>query len=131
MFVCFPSRDPCDFRSSSVADLKRILQGNGLFSGGNDEFLDESCNGEVSCILSGFETRFFSEDALLSIRFESGSWSGGPKILNKSCNGEVNSILTRIKTRLHHDPVGFFTEEQRNLLRILMGLDARKTDFLD
>ena len=30
--ACDPSGDPCDFLSSSVTDLKRILQGNALFS---------------------------------------------------------------------------------------------------
>ena len=91
----YPGVDPCDFLSSSVTVLQRILQGNALFPWGNNEFLDKSCNGEVSGILTGFETRFISEDALLSIRFKSGSWSGGPKILHESCNGEVHSILTR------------------------------------
>ena len=107
-----PSGDPCDFLSSSVTDLKRILQGIALFPWGNEEFLEETCNWEVSWILTRFETRCCSEDTLLSIPFELGSWSGGTKILEETCNWEVIRNLTRLMTRLYHDPLGFFTEER-------------------
>ena len=81
-----PSRDPRDFLSSSGMDLGRILQGTALFSWGNEQFLETACNWEVFWILTRFEARCFSEDTLLSIPFESGSWSGGPKILEETCN---------------------------------------------
>ena len=161
-----PSGDLCDFLSCSVTDLIRILQGTALFSWGNDEFLEEACNGEVPKILQGLETRFSSEKAQLSILFEAGSWLGCSKFLEEACNGEVPKILpgfetrfssemvqrsilfksgsysrcsvilveacngeviknlTRFLTRLHHDPFRFFTEERRNLLRILMGSES-------
>ena len=126
-----PSGDPCDFLSSSVTDLKRILQGNALFSSGNEEFLVESCNGEVSCILPGFETRFSSDVTRLSTQCGSGSWLGSPEILDEACNGEVPWILTRFETRLHHDPAGFITQTRFNLSRILMVPHREKSDFQD
>ena len=125
-----PSGDPCDFFSSSVKDLKRILKGIALFSRGNEEFLEEACNWEVSWILTRFETICCSEDTLLSIPFESGCWSGGPKILEETCNWEVIRNLTRLITRLDHDPRGLFTDERKIPLRILRSPDATISDFL-
>jgi hypothetical protein len=126
-----PSGDPCDFLSSSVKDLERILQGMTLFSWGNEEFLEETCNWEVSWILPGFETSFSSEDARLSILFESGSYSRCSEILVETCNWEVTRNLTRFETRLHHDPPGIFAKERHNLVRILMVSDANKSEFQD
>ena len=89
----YPSGDPCDFLSSSVTDLKRILQGTSVFSWGNEEFLEETCNWEVSWILPGFETRFPTGNTQFSIQLKSGSCSRCCGILIETCNWEVVRIL--------------------------------------
>ena len=127
----YPSENLSNFLSCSTGDQERILQGTALFSWGNDEFLLETCNWEVSGILSGFRTRFSSDNRRLSILFESGSWSGSPQILKETCNWEKPKILARFERSLDQDPFRFSLEERRNLFRILMIPDRRKRKSQD
>ena len=94
-----PRENPRRFLVGSVPDSARNLRGLVLFSSGIDEFLIKSCNGEVTPILAGYETRYMQDFGQFSITCESGIDRECQEILIESCNGEVTPILAGYETR--------------------------------